>query len=316
MTTPQTSNLNLYIPRASLLITQGRVVEVFAAQKIGKVLYCDFVQIKNSLTQEPSHMSVFVTLDHWDYNTMKCYDFSKNQNLKIYLQNNVEHWIILPNPNPLPRTHVNIHQLAASTEKLFESIQVQKELNSELREERDVQKTQFEEMREMFIQQQDQIKELFEQNRILEKELEIVQRELKWSYTELRNMHSKTPTPCPTYVNNPHPYIKKDDYLKEENAIVDRLIEESLQEETPAGADPAYNEMKVLMAQMFYPHLLKSGESKNQIVDECIFSSASNSASKKQVPANVQGKRTPSLAEIITKNPERAVESRDYCGNF
>ena len=118
-TNPAYKNLELYIPRASLRITEQQVRDTLFRSQIGIVEYCDIVLTKDKETKQPTYASVFLKLDSWCPTSNARPDFEKNGSIKLYL-NATEFWIILPNKNPLPRTHVNNSQLAASTEKLFE----------------------------------------------------------------------------------------------------------------------------------------------------------------------------------------------------
>jgi hypothetical protein len=75
-------------------------------------------------------MSVFLKLASWNPFSRAQSDFHFEGSIKLHLAN--EFWIILPNKTPLPRTHVNTTQLAASTEKLFEQTEHLAEKNSML----------------------------------------------------------------------------------------------------------------------------------------------------------------------------------------
>ena len=115
------NNLNLYIPRASFRTTKEEVSDIFFKAQIGIVDYCDLVIIKDKETKQPLYMSVFIKLDAWNPLSDAHSDFEKNGSLKLKIGlSTTELWVILPNKNPLPRTHVNVSQLAASTEKLFD----------------------------------------------------------------------------------------------------------------------------------------------------------------------------------------------------
>jgi len=113
-----TETLYLYIPRASLKTTELMVKDAFFHNNVGDVDYCDLVVIKDKVTKEPQHMSLFLKLASWNPFTAARSDFLTMGSIKLHLAN--EFWIILPNKTPLPRTHVNVSQLAASTDTLFE----------------------------------------------------------------------------------------------------------------------------------------------------------------------------------------------------
>lgn len=125
-----TETLYLYIPRASLKTTDFTVKDAFFQNNVGVVEYCDLVVIKDKVTKEPQHMSVFLKLASWNPFTAARSDFLTMGSIKLHLEN--EFWIILPNKTPLPRTHVNVSQLAASTDTLFEQTEHLAEKNSML----------------------------------------------------------------------------------------------------------------------------------------------------------------------------------------
>ncbi len=143
-----TDTLYLYIPRASLKTTEFTVRDAFFHNNVGDVDYCDLVVIKDKVTKEPQHMSVFLKLASWNPFTAARSDFRTMGSIKLHLAN--EFWIILPNKTPLPRTHVNVSQLAASTDTLFEQTEHLAEKNSMLAGE-------IVEMRKVINNQHDQI---------------------------------------------------------------------------------------------------------------------------------------------------------------
>jgi len=117
--------LNLYIPRVSSNTTESIIQNAFYNLGVGIVEYADFVATKNPETKEVQYFSAFIKLSSW-WQNKPLYEFNKNSSFKMYLDHygsgdtNEKFWVLLPNKNPLPRTKVNVHQLAASTEKLFE----------------------------------------------------------------------------------------------------------------------------------------------------------------------------------------------------
>ena len=127
---PMYKNLYLYVPRASLRTTEEQVKEMLFRSQIGNVEYCDLVTIKDKETKQPLYAQLFIKLACWDLMSNAKADFERNGSIKIFLTGS-EFWIVLPNKNPLPRTHVNTSQLAASTEKLFEQSEaMDKRINS------------------------------------------------------------------------------------------------------------------------------------------------------------------------------------------
>jgi hypothetical protein len=153
---PMYKNLYLYVPRASLRTTEDQVKDQLFRSQIGNVEYCDLVTIKDKDTKQPLYNQLFIKLACWDLLSRAKADFERNGSIKIYLTD-TEFWIVLPNKNPLPRTHVNTSQLAASTEKLFEqSESMEKKMDSF----QDEMRTEMAEMRIFVKLQQERIEAL------------------------------------------------------------------------------------------------------------------------------------------------------------
>ena len=121
--------LNLYIPRVSSNTTEEIIKYAFYNLRVGIVEYADFVATKHPETKEVQYYSAFVKLASWVPEMKPIYEFNKNSSYKMYLGQlgqygsgdpNEKFWVLLPNKNPLQRTKVNVHQLAASTDKLFD----------------------------------------------------------------------------------------------------------------------------------------------------------------------------------------------------
>lgn len=116
----------VYIPRVSSFITERTIQDAFYNLRVGIVAYVDFVATKQPETKEIMHYSAFVKISSWDYNTKPVCEFKRNGTYKLFLGQygsgdpNETFWILLPGKNPLPRSKVNTHQLAAATDKLFE----------------------------------------------------------------------------------------------------------------------------------------------------------------------------------------------------
>lgn len=119
------NNLELYIPRISALTTESTIRTLFFQFHVGYVEYADIVATKHPDTKEVQYYSAFVKLQEWGPSRNAADIF---QNLKTYKMelngygsdSGEKFWWLLPNKTPLPRTKVNVHQLAASTDKLFE----------------------------------------------------------------------------------------------------------------------------------------------------------------------------------------------------
>jgi hypothetical protein len=121
-------NLDLHIPRISEKTTAEHIGRALYEMSIANVEYVDIVATKNPETKEVLYYSAFVRLAYWGPERFPAYEFETKKTFKVYLHAYSsdpaeKYWVLYPNKNPLPRTRINIHQLAASTEKLFDSIE-------------------------------------------------------------------------------------------------------------------------------------------------------------------------------------------------
>lgn len=305
-----TEMLYLYIPRASLDTTDMKVKNAFFHNNIGDVEYCDLVIIKDKVTKEPQHMSVFLKLASWNPFSAARSDFNKVGSIKLFLAN--EFWIILPNKTPLPRTHINVSQLAASTDKLFEQTEQLTEKNSKLSDE-------ILEMRKMIYTQQDHIAILQANQATLISMLERVKHQLealtacnadsepkpindfKMTLSELDPVENK---------GNPEEELPSQPALVRTNTAAfvpfdDQLIPDQEYQEPSVAIQrtPSYDEdNKVPISNEFDE-------------DNCIFSKPSIPKLKRIItvatnPGNTEIPRSISPDSIL-----RASITRDICGN-
>jgi len=119
------NNLDLYIPRISALTTEEKIKQLFWQLYIGHVEYADIVATKHPDRKELQYFSAFVKLKYWGPILNVGDIFQNTKTYKMELQGfgsdlGERFWLLLPNKTPLPRTKVNVSQLAASTDKLFE----------------------------------------------------------------------------------------------------------------------------------------------------------------------------------------------------
>jgi hypothetical protein len=118
-------NLDLHIPRISANTTAKHIADALWYMRIATVDYVDIVAIKDPETKEIKHFSAFLRLRSWGPERFPAAEFNEKKTFKIVLGGYAndpyeKYWVLYPNTNPLPRSKVNTHQLAASTEKLFE----------------------------------------------------------------------------------------------------------------------------------------------------------------------------------------------------
>ena len=113
------SILDLYIPNVSISETEETIRSVFYEFNIGTISYIDFVAVKDKeQTDLVLYYSAFIKMTHWS-SEKAVSDFRHNGKITINLSRNC-FWTILPSKKIVPRTKVNIHQLAFHTEDLFE----------------------------------------------------------------------------------------------------------------------------------------------------------------------------------------------------
>jgi hypothetical protein len=117
-------SMDIYVPRINPAHTEENVREVFANQNIGYVEYVDFVKSKPSSdlsVPTPVYYSAFIKVAyHGDKSENSVHtELLTNGSYKLHL-NRSEFWVLLPNKTPLPRTKVNVHQLAQYTDELYQ----------------------------------------------------------------------------------------------------------------------------------------------------------------------------------------------------
>jgi hypothetical protein len=118
-------NLDLHIPKISANTTEKHIADALWYMRIATVEYVDIVAIKDPETKIVKHYSAFLRLRSWGPEYFPAAEFNERKTFKILLGGYAndpyeKYWVLYPNTNPLPRSKVNTHQLAASTEKLFE----------------------------------------------------------------------------------------------------------------------------------------------------------------------------------------------------
>ncbi len=119
-------NLDLHISRISGRTTPEHISRTLYEMSIADVDYVDIVATKDPETKAVLYYSAFVRLLRWGPELFPAHEFDSKKVFKIFLGRfssdpAEKYWNLYPNKNPLPRTRVNVHQLAASTEKLFDN---------------------------------------------------------------------------------------------------------------------------------------------------------------------------------------------------
>jgi hypothetical protein len=119
-------NLDLHISRISAKTTPDHIARTLYELSIAEVDYVDIVATKDPETKAVLYYSAFIRLIKWGPERFPAGEFAEKKMFKIFLNryssdSAEKYWVLYPNKNPLPRTRVNVHQLAASTEKLFDN---------------------------------------------------------------------------------------------------------------------------------------------------------------------------------------------------
>ena len=306
-------NLYLYVPRASLRTTEDQVKDLFFRSQIGNVEYCDLVTIKDKETKQPLYTQLFIKISCWNLLSTAKANFERNGSIKLFLTD-TEFWMILPNKNPLPRTHVNTSQLAASTEKLFVQTEaIEKRMDSF----EDEMRAEMAEMRAFMKLQQQSIDAL--KTELSSANLDIEQ--LREDNSQLTYQLSGYYTAI--YVNNTVDKSKAAEEEKkaaEEDKSPDQFdmeLDELLDMPTilPKHSRMVSDEdledgLKIPQVYRCYSVLHREDE------DSCIFSLNKIPRSLSPVPILSSRTESPqSLVDIVLKNPEKAIASRDFCGN-
>lgn len=172
------NNLNLYIPRISASTTEHTIMSLFVQLNIGYVEYADIVATKNPETKEVQYYSAFIKLQAWGPSRNPADTFQQTKSFKMNLNgygSNPEErfWWLLPNNNPLPRTKVNVHQLAASTEKLFEQHDAMETEIKELKEQISTQNEIFENLKFKLLMENESLHTKLEEMMYLIRELQV-----------------------------------------------------------------------------------------------------------------------------------------------
>ena len=328
-------NLELYIPRANLRTTEQQVRDHFFSCNIGTVEHCDLVVTKDKETKQPIFASVFIKLITWSPFSGACTEFAENGSIKLHLsRNSNEFWVVLPNKNPLPRTHVNTSQLAASTEKLFEQTE---KINEKAEKFQDEMRSEMAEMRQMMKFQQEKIEALeFKLQTVEQEKYDLISglsyaTNFNKSQTERLNEYVFGTTDSLAIdleldqdrCDRAKAWIESEELKAEYDAdtsFADRFRVESMSfdeddlDQFNSEKEPDATLEEHLFNLMSIPKLTRSVSV--ALDDDCIFSGSE--VKRRSSPIQVQAEPSQSLTlpEIVLKNPERAIVSRDFCGNL
>lgn len=146
-------NTCLYIPRVDRRFTEQDISHNLFELGIGTVRYVDFVGTRDQDSNAVLFYSAFVVLEYWNIahpvGHQAAINAANNIQTKLCL-NYIEYWILLPAKKTIPRSKVNIHQLAEYTNELFTKAE---RLETDLLK----QDTKIKELTEMLDQKTDEI---------------------------------------------------------------------------------------------------------------------------------------------------------------
>ena len=125
-----TSNKLVYIARIEGKYTERDVCDIIADSRIGRAMYVDFTAVKdNSADAGPNpafkFYSAFVMMSEW--NPLALEDLTKTGYLKVWTDSRrISYFMVrqAKEGSEIPRSKVNIHQLAAYTAELYEKVGV------------------------------------------------------------------------------------------------------------------------------------------------------------------------------------------------
>lgn len=109
------TNLNIYIPRVDARFNEIELQ--YFLRDIGIIEYVDFGEVKDKTTNEFHHYCAFVKFQEWNICHEAYTEMIKNGSYRHQISP-AEYLMLLPNKNPLPRSKLNTHQLAAFYEDL------------------------------------------------------------------------------------------------------------------------------------------------------------------------------------------------------
>jgi len=130
---PMTS---IYIPFVDSRFTEKDVISTFDYYNICNVSRVDFVEIP----EKSNLCHAFIHVDNWRNSnnaSIAFWDITNKGSYKFYYSQSQmtsnAFWLLLPNKNPIPRTKLNIHQLAGMISEMEQKMAVQQAEMDEMR---------------------------------------------------------------------------------------------------------------------------------------------------------------------------------------
>ena len=126
-----TTNKSVYIARIEGKHTESDVIRIIESARVGRVSYVDFTAVKdNSPDAGPNpafkFYSAFVMMSEWNANALA--DMNEFGQVKVWIDSSrTTYFLLRPGKegSEIPRTKVNIHQLAAYTSELYTKMDAQ-----------------------------------------------------------------------------------------------------------------------------------------------------------------------------------------------
>jgi hypothetical protein len=128
---------SIYIPFVDSRFTENDVINTFEYYNICNVSRVDFVEIP----EKTNVCHAFIHVNNW-YNSNNAsiafWDITNKGSYKFYYSllsqsNSNSFWLLLPNKNPIPKTKLNIHQLAVMISEMEKKISEQQSEMDDMR---------------------------------------------------------------------------------------------------------------------------------------------------------------------------------------
>ena len=124
------SNKMVYVPRIEERHTESDVMRIIDNARVGRVAYVDFVAVKDNAPEKEKDKekntkfySAFIMMREWNPNALA--DLTERGQVRVWIDSNRSaYFMLLPakEGSEIPRSKVNIHQLASYTAELYTRI--------------------------------------------------------------------------------------------------------------------------------------------------------------------------------------------------
>ena len=121
------SNKMVYVPRIEARHSELDVMDIIEYAQVGRVAYVDFVAVKDNAPEKEKDKekntkfySAFIMMREWNPNALA--DLTERGQVRVWVDSNRSaYFMLLPakEGSEIPRSKVNIHQLASYTAELY-----------------------------------------------------------------------------------------------------------------------------------------------------------------------------------------------------